>query len=182
MKVQNYNPDCNICNALEKDEHIIYEGKLIAWIPYPRWNENPFRSALVPKRHLGADGKYRLAKLSSVEEAELDSLEIVATDAIVSAIKNSGMKLEPPRQGMELIDSITRPGIHPNRDLMPKIEPPAKLAGYVFPRSLDAEIEANSANIKKTAKIIAVSFADAQLKPEDLVNEEVRILQKYSKI
>ncbi len=178
MRVKDYNSKCKICNALERDEHIIYEGDSIAWIPYPRWNANPFRSALVPKRHLGEDGKYGLARLSNKERKEIDKLEISVTNAIISATSQALIGLET-RDGLPLIDRIIRTSTHPNIDFIPQTSHTATLSGYKFPRYLNAEIEANSANIKKTAKIIVASFADAPLKPEDLVEEEVRLLKKY---
>jgi hypothetical protein len=178
MKVQNYNSECKTCNALQKDEHVIYEGKLVAWVPYPRWNANPFRSALVPKRHLGEDGKYGLAKLSNEEREELGSMETSVTNAIISATKDAQIELET-RDGMPLIDRLVRTATHPNIDFVPQTKQPAKFAGYIFPRYLDAGIGVNSANIKKTAKVIVASFADAPLKPEDLIEEEVRLLKKY---
>jgi hypothetical protein len=181
MKVINYNADCKIDNTLQKDEHIILEGKSIAWIPYPRENPNPFRSALVPKRHLGEDGKYGLSKLSNEEREELVNMEVIVTNAIVSATKDAHIEMET-RDGMPLIDRLIRTAFHPNIDFIPQIKQPTKLAGYVFPRYLDAEIDANSANINKTAKVIVASFANAPPKPEDLIEEEVRLLRKYSKI
>jgi len=181
MKVQNYNADCKICNTLQKDEHIIYEGKSIVWVPYPRWNANPFRSALVPKRHLGEDGKYGLSRLSNEEREELGNTEIVVTNAIISAARDAHIEMET-RDGMPLIDRLIRTAVHPNIDFVPQTKQPAKLAGYVFPRNLDAEIEANSANVNKTAKVIVASFSAAPPKPEDLIEEEVRLLRRYSKL
>lgn len=180
MKVINYSADCKIDNALQKDEHIILEGKSIAWIPYSRENPSPFRSALVPKRHLGEDGKYGLSRLSNEEREELANMEIRVTNAIVSAAKDAHIEMEK-RDGMPLIDRLIRTSVHPNIDFIPQTKQPAKLGGYIFPRYLDAEIEANSANIKKTAKVIVASFADAPPKPEYLIEEEVRLLKQYSK-
>lgn len=181
MKVHNYNSSCGNCNVLKNDEHIIYEGESIAWIPYPRWNANPFRSALVPKRHLGENGKYGLARLFNEEREELGNLEVVVTNAIVSAAKDAQIELET-RDGMPLIDRLIRTAVHPDIDFVPQTRQPAKLAGYVFPRCLNDEIEANSADVKKTAKVIVASFADAPPKPEDLIEKEIRLLRKYSQL
>jgi hypothetical protein len=178
MKVQNYDKNCKICNSLANDEHVIYEGIFFAWVPYPKENPHPLRSALVPKRHLGEDGKYCLAKLNDEEKEELSKLEIMATNAIIDAVKTNKIELET-REGLPLIERLVRPSIHPDLDLAPQTKGAAKLGDYTFPRYLDAEIEANSANVRKTAKVIVASFADAPLKPEDLVVEEVRLLKKY---
>jgi len=178
MEIKNYDPNCAMCNFLEGNTiDIVYEGIYNKVAINPRISPHLFRTAVIPMRHMGADGKYGLELLNKREREEYRSLRLKTTDAIIGSADGTGNRLDM-RDGQPDVEYIERPCKHPTGDLFPRYKEPARLGGYVFPRCVDAEIEANSFSVN-SAPVILASFADKSLiMPEDLRREIVSILKE----
>ena len=183
--IQNYSPNCPICNFLTDDEtDKIYSGRHIEVALNPRWSPHLFRTALIPKRHLGESGKYGLELLGDCEREEYGLLRRATTDAIIRAARTTGNRLKIREEQLH-IDYMERPSIHPSGDLIPQYYDPAKLRGFIFPRYLDAEMEPNSSNVKKVSVIVA-SFPKSEsgrlTMPRLLREEMANVLKKHFKL
>lgn len=184
MYVQDFDSKCAICKLLEKGEDVIHEEDVMVAVLNGRWSPHLFRTAVVPKRHIGDKGTYGLQCLDMEEKADYSLLRRIATDAIIHAAKSTGNKLKT-REGQPLIDCLVRPSYHPSADLIPHYEGPAKLGEYVFPRYVGAEIEAGSSGVTHASVIVASfpkSEAEKLTMPKDLRRKTVSVLKESTDV
>lgn len=140
-----YVNDCPICFSFVSDDkdrtNIIYESDLFIVAINPRWSPHLGRCAVIPKRHLGDDGRYGVFKLGEIEALEYNQLVILTRDAIDASFLDFGIK---EREGHPLIDYLVRPSVHPSGDLFPTYESAVHFMGYMFPEYEGVGIKTNS--------------------------------------
>lgn len=156
--------NCPICTGFigedRENVNIIYESESMIVALNPRWSPHLGRCAIIPKRHLGADGKYGLAKLPYSESVEAKKLSIAARNAIEKSFSHQGIM---EREGQPLIDYIERPSEHPSGDLFPTYNGEAEFDGYVFPKYDGAGLKLNSMPaFKGQLNVILSSFPKAR--------------------
>ena len=132
---ESFDGNCSMCTGFigeGKDEtNIIHESPLMVAAINPRFSPHLGRCAVIPKRHLGLDGRYGVSKLGPDESKEYNLLLMATIDAIYASFSHLGMKY---REGLPLIDYLVRPSVHPSGDLFPTYEGPVEFMGYKFPQ------------------------------------------------
>ena len=167
---------CPICDFISsEDADIIYEGRHNVVALNPRISPHPFRTAIIPIRHVGCEGLYGMNSLSMNERIEYKNARKRATDAIIKSANETGNILRT-REGQPLVDYLERPSVHWSGDLIPQYDGAAKIGGMTFPTYSDADVQGVG-----PAPVIVASFPKDRL---DLVmdkkvrTEMARLLRK----